>query len=636
MEILEMNAFWDRYHDLSPFARIAIIGAFVLVLASCGLFSLVNMRSGEASLRKTQTASSTASPSRGATDLPVSRFIFGTNLSPYDKHYQIVTSPSTRNLLQQMHIQMVRIPLKNQSSEADITQAAQGIKKLNAVPLVSLYDPFYPGSEEENSKIITIMNKVFGQANVYYEYGSEDDAIGITAEEYTAAWNKNIPALKQLAPAAHFVGPATYHYTTQYLQTFLKQANPLPDEISWHEYACDAAESQAICMQRLNNWSNDIIDARATTTQIVGKPLPIIISEWNYAANAKANDGKSNDPTFLAAWTAQALQVLSDNQIFASMQYFCTGVTPLISNNEITPEGEVLMGQYERFVTSRMQATPTLTATSAAQTTATASPTATATAQATASPTATAQTTEAASPTPTDTPTPGITPTPTDTPTVGITPTSTPTPVATATSVSAPHITAKMTPSQIYQTATSGPLLYNAALVNQDSASWSEMGFSGGGGCSFAGGSGYQVTMPQRNRFASCMEQGMSYNNFTLQVEMEVTAGSDKDGGGVIFRAGNNGGYRFRVGADGSYDLVDQQQSLASGTNAVISPGLAQSNMLTVVVEGSDIYLFVNQIYLTHVSDSSFTGGQIGLMAVDWSGNNTTVVFKNMTVWQLS
>lgn len=627
-----MDAFWDRYNDLSPLARVAIIGALVLVLASCGIFALVNMRSGGASSKKTQTVASTSGPSRGGTDQPVSRFIFGTNLSPYDKNYLIVTSPSTRNLLQQMHIQMVRIPMKDQASEADITQAAQGIKKLNAVPLVSLYDPFSPGSEEENSQIITIMNNVFGQADVYYEYGSEDDAIGISAQDYAAAWNKNIPALKQLAPAAHFVGPATYHYTTQYLETFLKQANPLPDEISWHEYACDAAESQAICMQRLNNWSNDIINARATATQIVGKPLPIIISEWNYAANAKTNDGKSNDPAFLATWTAQALQVLSDNQIFASMQYFCTGVTPLISNNEITPEGEVLMGQYEHFVTNRIRPTSTLTATSTAQTAATASPTATSTAEAT----ATVSPTVTASPTLTDTPTVGDTPTATPTPTIGVTPTSPPAPVATATSVSAPHVNAKMTPSQIYQTATSGPLLYNAALTRQDSASWSQTSFSGGGGCSFAGSSGYQVTMPQINRFASCMEQGASYNNFTLQVEMDVTKGSAKDGGGVIFRAGSNGGYRFRVGADGSYDLVSSQQSLAAGTNSVISPGLAQSNMLTVVVEGPDIYLFVNQIYLGHVSDSSSTAGQIGLMAVNWSGNNTTVVFKNMTIWQLS
>ncbi len=187
----------------------------------------------------------------------------------------------------------------------------------------------------------------------------------------------------------------------------------------------------------------------------------------------------------------------------------------------------------------------------------------------------------------------------------------------------------------MYQTATSGPQLYNSAMSKQDSASWSEAGFSGGGGCSFASG-GYQVAMPQQNRFASCMEQGASYNNFALQVEMTVTGGSAKDGGGVIFRAGGNGGYRFRVGADGSYDLVDQQKSLASGTNAAISPGLGQTNTLTVLAEGSDIYLFVNQIYLGHVSDSSSTGGQIGLMAVNWSGNNTTIVFKNMTVWQLS
>ena len=48
-------------------------------------------------------------------------------------------------------------------------------------------------------------------------------------------------------------------------------------------------------MQRLSNWGNDIVNARTTMSKIIGKPLPIIISEWNYAANAKPDDGKSND-----------------------------------------------------------------------------------------------------------------------------------------------------------------------------------------------------------------------------------------------------------------------------------------------------------------------------------------------------
>jgi hypothetical protein len=721
-----MNDFWYRYNDLSARARIGILGGIVLSLLCCVYIALSNLQPSEAATNETQTKTATPAPK-----LPASRFIFGTNLSPSDDKYQTVTSQTSQDLLQEMHIQMVRIPLEKPLSEAVITEAAQGVKKLNAVPLVNLYDPFAPKSQEENSKIIKIMSKVFGQATVYYEYGNEDDAAGISAEDYTAAWNKAIPDLKKLAPGAHFIGPATYRYTEQYFQTFLKQANPLPDEISWHEYACDAAESQQICTQRLSNWGSDIRNARTTMTKVLGKSLPIVISEWNYAANAKANDGKANDSKFLVSWMSKALQILSDNQIFASMQYACTGTTPLITDDDLTPQGEAFMNLYENYVTNRTHTTPgitpTVTPTNVSTPTPTATPTATPTptptvvpppeniptptpwptptptpkptVRPTPSPTATPTTQPTPTPlptpivgstplvtptpggtptttptvgaTPTDTPTPEITPTVESTPTVEVTPTSTsevtptveasptttpdetPTPESTPTvevtptstvtvtpttgitptatkPPAPPLITSRMTSTQVYQAATSGPLLYTSSLLKQGAASWDVKKFTGGGSCGFTT-AGYQVNMPQRNYFASCMAQSLSYKNFTIQVAMKITSGAANDGGGIIFRDNGKGNYRFRVNLDGTWDCAPLN---ISGSSSAIKKGLNQTNILTIVAQGSDLYFFINQKYITHVTDSSFTAGRLGLMAVDWNGK-TNVSFNNIKVWQL-
>jgi hypothetical protein len=713
-----MNNFWYRYNDLSAGARIGILAGFIITLISCAFITLSNLQPSQAATNGTPT--NTITPTSGP-KTPASRFIFGTNLSPSDEKYQTVTSQTTQDLLQQMHIQMVRIPLEKPLSEAVITQAAQGVKKLNAVPLVNLYDPFYPKSQEENSKVIKIMSKIFGTTTVYYEYGNEDDAAGISAEDYTEAWNKAVPDLKKLAPGAHFIGPATYRYTNQYFQTFLKQANPLPDEISWHEYACDAAESQQICTQRLSNWSSDISNARTTMTKVLGKSLPIVISEWNYAANAKANDGKANDAKFLVSWTTKALQILSDNQIFASMQYSCTGTTPLITNDALTPQGQAFMKLYDNYVTNRTPTTPGVTPTATATDTPTPTPTDTPTPTPTATvepppqfiptpapwptptptPTPTALPTPTPSPTPTigstplvtpttdttptetptveatptDTPTPEITPTVDDTPTVDITPTatseatptveasptvnSTTTPEATATPdttpttgvtptstptvtptvgitptstkpAAPPQITSSMTPTQVYQTATSGPLLYTSSLLKQGAATWDVKKFTGGGNCGFTT-SGYQVNMPQRNYYASCMAQSLSYKNFTLQVAMKITSGTANDGGGIIFRDNGKGSYRFRVNLDGTWDCAPLN---IGGSNAAIKKGLNQTNILTIVAQGSDIYFFVNQKYITHVTDSSFTAGRLGLMAIDWN-SKTNVIFTSMKVWQL-
>lgn len=715
-----MNDFWYRYNDLSAGARIGILVGFIITITCCTFLAFSNLQPSEDSTNGTQTK--TITPTSGP-KMPASRFIFGTNLSPSDEKYQTVTSQTTQDLLQQMHIQMVRIPLEKPLTEPVITQAAQGVKKLNAVPLVNLYDPFYPKSQEENSKIIKIMNKVFGQTTVYYEYGNEDDAAGISAEDYTAAWNKAVPDLKKLAPGAHFIGPATYQYSEQYFQTFLKQANPLPDEISWHEYACDAAESQQICMQRLNNWSSDISNARTTMTKILRKSLPIVISEWNYAANAKANDGKANDSRFLVNWTTKALQILSDNQIFASMQYSCTGTTPLITNDSLTPQGEAFMKLYDNYVTNRAHTAPGVTPTATTTDTPTSTPTATPTPRPTPTPTVapppeivptptpwpTPTPKPTVRPTPSPTPTPAVRPTPSPTPTIGstplvtptaggtptvtstpeitptveatptseitptveVTPTSTPevtptvevspttasdetptpeitptvevTPTSTVTVTpttgvtptattppAPPLITANMTSAQVYQAATSGPLLYTSSLLKQGAASWDVKKFTGGGTCGFTT-SGYQVNMPQRNYYASCMAQSLSYKNFTIQVAMKITSGSANDGGGVIFRDNGKGSYRFRVNLDGTWDCAPLN---ISGSSTAIKKGLNQTNILTIVAQGSDLYFFINQKYITHVTDTSFSAGRLGLMAVDWNGT-TNVMFNNIKVWQL-
>src|SRR5207244_2852918 len=243
----------------------------------------------------------------------------------------------------------------------------------------------------------------------------------------------------------------------------------------------------------------------------------------------------------------------------------CTGVTPLINNNTLTPQGQVFRSQYEYYIVNHTQAT------------------------------------------------------------------SIPSVSSTSTPVQTPRITSDMTPAQVYQAATSGPLLYNSSLVEQDAASWKATAFSVGGSCSIAG-SGYQANMSQRNYFAPCMAQALSYKNFTMQVEMTITSGSVNDGGGIIFRDTGQGNYRFRVNLDGSWSLAPLN---IGGTSPVIKHGLNQTNVLTIVAQGSDLYLFVNQKYLTHVIYSSFDEGQLGFMAVDWN-SNTTVVFKNINIWQLS
>lgn len=290
---------------------------------------------------------------------PVSPLLFGTNLGLFNTNDQVLTSTTTRTLLQQIHARIIRMPVRTSLSEATEVQAAQIIKDLGAVPLLVLHGIKDANALADDTLIIKDMNRIFGNETVYYEYGNEDDLAGYPVERYLASWNSIVPQLKPLAPHAHFIGPVNFHYDQQYLISFLQGANPRPDEVSWHEYTCDDKWANDLCISHISHWTTHIQDARAAMTNVIGTTLPIMITEWNYAPNAVNHDGKNTDPTFMTTWTTTALQTLAANRVFASMQYSCTNTAiPMINyNGTLTTQGQVFQSVYQQIIVQGQQPT---------------------------------------------------------------------------------------------------------------------------------------------------------------------------------------------------------------------------------------------------------------------------------------
>ena len=290
----------------------------------------------------------------------VSPLLFGTNMGLFDSNDQVLTSSTTRSLLQQMHVRIIRMPVRSSLSEATEIQAAQVIKSLGAVPLVVLRGAVDSNVLADDSLIINDMNRIFGNGVVYYEYGNEEDLLGVDVNGYTASWNAVVPQLKRLAPQGQFVGPVNFQYDRTYLTTFLQNANPRPNQVSWHEYTCDDSWASSICISHIANWTNHISDARAAMQSIIGAALPIMITEWNYAPNAVPNDGKNNDSAFMSTWTANALQTLAANGIFASMQYSVTNtaIPMILSSGSATAQGTTFLSQYQSMIVGGQQPTP--------------------------------------------------------------------------------------------------------------------------------------------------------------------------------------------------------------------------------------------------------------------------------------
>jgi hypothetical protein len=310
--------------------------------------------------------SSTPTPTPKPTTIQASAgtspLIFGTNLGLFNSGDQVITSATTQTLMQQMHIKIVRVPTRQSNSDAVNLAAAQAIKNIGAAAIVSLRGAQSSSITQvifDDTRMINVMNQVFGNSTVYYEFGNEDDLNGVNVANYTARWNSLVPQLKKLALNGVFIGPVNFQYDPAYLSAFLQGANPRPDAVSWHEYTCSYQWDATRCLSNIDNWPKHINGVRQVMQTTLGTELPMMITEWNYAPNQliQANglpfaDGKYNNQVFMSQWTAKALQTLIANHIFASMQYSVTNTAiPMVSSGAaITQQGATFQSIYEQAI----------------------------------------------------------------------------------------------------------------------------------------------------------------------------------------------------------------------------------------------------------------------------------------------
>ena len=214
---------------------------------------------------------------------------------------------------------------------------------------------------------------------------------------------------------------------------------------------------------------------------------------------------------------------------------------------------------------------------------------------------------------------------------------------ATAQASAAAATTATATALQsILGQATSGTPALNDQLTSPSNNNWDQLPASSsaqGGSCAYTGGQ-YHSAMPQKGFFQPCIAEAPTFGNFAYQVQMTITQG---DEGGIIFRADpvNSKFYLFRISQNGAYDLylyVDNQgthaKNLLSNSSTLIKQGQNQTNTITVVAQGSNIFFYINGQYLDNVSNNTFGSGKIGVFG-ESNTNSTDVAFSNAQVWQL-
>ncbi|HEX6481855.1 MAG TPA: serine/threonine-protein kinase [Ktedonobacteraceae bacterium] len=174
------------------------------------------------------------------------------------------------------------------------------------------------------------------------------------------------------------------------------------------------------------------------------------------------------------------------------------------------------------------------------------------------------------------------------------------------------------------------PLKDNTAGYNWD------MKLTQYGTCSFINGA-FHVVSPTSPYYHSCAAQNTNFSNFAYEVEVTIISGNC---GAIIFRANVSlhQYYFFRICQDGSYQfLLYTQTGYATNTfikdsSPYIHSGLGNLNLIAVVANNNTFALYINHQLINSVQDSTYSQGQIGLVA-DNDNSPTEVAFSNAKVW---
>ncbi len=157
------------------------------------------------------------------------------------------------------------------------------------------------------------------------------------------------------------------------------------------------------------------------------------------------------------------------------------------------------------------------------------------------------------------------------------------------------------------------------------------------GTCTFTNGA-YQVVAPGTSTYHRCTAENTNFGNFAYEVELTIVTG---DCGGMLFRATASlwHYYYFRICQDGTYAFYlythtgGASNTFLDSSTSSIHTGLGQTNVIAVVANNDILNLYVNHQLINTQQDSTFSSGQIAVVAEDVN-SLTEVVFRNVKVWQ--
>ena len=273
---------------------------------------------------------------------PISPYLYGTNYGPM--HAVVLEAMP---LVESAGFTALRFPGGAWTDQVDIQNFQIDMfmtfaKQVGAMPTISVR--LLGGTPEAAAELVRYTNIEKKYGVKYWSIGNEPSIYtqlhyanyDYTTENLNKDWRPIALAMKAVDPTIKLMGPEIHQWNDSYATTlkdsagrdwmteFLKANGDLVDVVTVHRYPM-YSPSGPVTVQNLRDdthkWIGQVAYLRSLIQKIVGRDLPIAITELNSDPSSVMNQEASPDSFYNAIWYADVIGQMMNADVFMVNQW---------------------------------------------------------------------------------------------------------------------------------------------------------------------------------------------------------------------------------------------------------------------------------------------------------------------------
>ena len=273
---------------------------------------------------------------------PISPYIFGTNYGPMH-----AVSLEMMPLVEEAGFTALRFPGGAWTDTVDmkpfqIDMLMTFAKQVGAMPTISVR--LLNGNPETAAELVRYTNIEKKYGVTYWSIGNEPSYYtrgnyanyDYTTEHLNREWRAIALAMKEADPTIKLIGPEIHQWNDRlettpkdsagrdWMTEFLKANGDLVDVVSVHRYPLYSPAKPVTILDLRENtrkWVREIEYLRSLIREIIGRDLPIAITEVNSDPSSAMLQEASPDTFYNAIWYADVLGQLMNADVFMVNQW---------------------------------------------------------------------------------------------------------------------------------------------------------------------------------------------------------------------------------------------------------------------------------------------------------------------------